>query len=65
MELQSVLQGFSDPAPFASKVLRIRYLFRGRVHYAEIPDYLPIVLPLAGSLPFSHAFSFTSHVRIY
>ena len=46
---QAALQGFSDPAPFASKYLRIRYLFRCRVHYAEIPDYLPVVLPLAGS----------------
>ena len=46
---QAALQGFSDPAPFAPKSLRIRYLFRCRVHYAEIPDCLPTVLPLAGS----------------
>ena len=45
---QSVLQGFSDPAPFTSKSLRVRYLFRGRMHYAEIPDNVPVVLPLAG-----------------
>lgn len=45
---QSVLQGFSDPAPFTSKSLRVRYLFRGRVHYADIPDNVPVVLPLAG-----------------
>lgn len=45
---QAALQGFSDPAPFAPKSLRVRYLFRCRVHYAEIPDYLPIILPLAG-----------------
>ncbi|PPR02216.1 hypothetical protein CVT26_012108 [Gymnopilus dilepis] len=44
---KTALQGFSDPAPFASKSLRIRYLFRGRQHYAEIPDYMPVVLPLA------------------
>ncbi|EDR09519.1 uncharacterized protein LACBIDRAFT_318663 [Laccaria bicolor S238N-H82] len=44
---QSVLQGFSDPAPFTSKSLRVRYLFRGRIHYADIPDNVPVVLPLA------------------
>lgn len=48
--LQTALQGFSDPAPFATKLLRIRYSFRGHDHYAEIPDYLPVVLPLAGLL---------------
>ncbi|KAF6747159.1 hypothetical protein DFP72DRAFT_920701 [Ephemerocybe angulata] len=41
------LQGFSDPAPFTAKSLRIRYVFHGRPHYAEIPDYLPVVLPLS------------------
>ncbi|KAF8899764.1 hypothetical protein CPB84DRAFT_1779906 [Gymnopilus junonius] len=44
---KAALQGFSDPAPFAAKSLRIRYSFRGRQHYAEIPDYMPVVLPLA------------------
>ncbi|KAJ2925085.1 hypothetical protein H1R20_g12012, partial [Candolleomyces eurysporus] len=44
---KSNLQGFSDPAPFTSKTLRIRYVFRGRSHYAAIPDYLPVVLPLS------------------
>uniref|UniRef100_A0A8H7XPT5 J domain-containing protein n=1 Tax=Psilocybe cubensis TaxID=181762 RepID=A0A8H7XPT5_PSICU len=47
---KTALQGFSDPAPFASKSLRIRYLFRGRLHYAEIPDYMPVVLPLSEHL---------------
>jgi len=46
--LQTALQGFSDPAPFVPKSLRIRYLFRNRDHYAEIPDHLPVVLPLEG-----------------
>ncbi|KAF8157012.1 hypothetical protein B0H34DRAFT_711623 [Crassisporium funariophilum] len=46
-DTKAALQGFSDPAPFASKSLRIHYLFRGCVHYAEIPDYMPVVLPLA------------------
>jgi len=45
---QAALQGISDPAPFIAKSLRIRYLFRGRVHFAEVPDYLSVVLPLAG-----------------
>ncbi|OCH93953.1 DnaJ-domain-containing protein [Obba rivulosa] len=40
------LQGFYDPVPNAAKMLRIRYTFRGREHYAEIPDYKPVVLPL-------------------
>jgi len=30
------------------KALRIRYLFREQMHYAEIPDYLPAVLPQSG-----------------
>lgn len=46
--IQSGIQGFIDPAPFVSKSLRVRYLFRGRMHYAEIPDSTPVVLPLAG-----------------
>ncbi|KDQ22380.1 hypothetical protein PLEOSDRAFT_1109490 [Pleurotus ostreatus PC15] len=41
------IQGFCDPAPFAPKILRIRYQFRGFGHYAEIPDSVPIVLPQA------------------
>ncbi|KAF8886549.1 hypothetical protein BD779DRAFT_617777 [Infundibulicybe gibba] len=49
-QTKSGIQGFSDPAPFATKSLNIRYLFRGRMHYAEIPDYLPVVLPLADHL---------------
>ncbi|CAL1708852.1 unnamed protein product [Somion occarium] len=40
------LQGFYDPVPGVPKSLRIRYTFRGREHYAETPDYLPVVLPL-------------------
>ncbi|KAJ3556184.1 hypothetical protein NM688_g2166 [Phlebia brevispora] len=42
------LQGFFDPVPSAPKSLRVRYTFRGRPHYAEIPDYMPVVLPLEG-----------------
>lgn len=29
-------------------MLRVRYTFRGRMHYAEFPDYVPVVLPLQG-----------------
>jgi DnaJ family protein C protein 11 len=49
MVTQSGIQGFYDPAPKAAKTLRIRYQFRGRSHYAEIADYVPVVLPLVGS----------------
>lgn len=41
------LQGFSDPSPSSPKSLRIRYLFRGRPHYANVPEHLPVVLPLS------------------
>lgn len=40
------LQGFYDPAPGVAKTLRIRYAFCGYSHYAEIPDWMPVVLPL-------------------
>ncbi len=45
---QSGLQGFYDPVPSCAKSLRIRYTFGGRMHYCEIPDYKPVVLPLGG-----------------
>lgn len=47
---KSGLQGFYDPAPSCSKALRIRYSFLGRMHYAEIPDFVPVVLPLEDHL---------------
>ncbi|CDO75734.1 hypothetical protein BN946_scf184921.g10 [Trametes cinnabarina] len=40
------IPGFYDPVVGVPKTLRIRYKFRGRLHYAEIPDYMPVVLPL-------------------
>ncbi|KAF9041282.1 hypothetical protein BJ165DRAFT_1350049 [Panaeolus papilionaceus] len=49
---KAALQGFIDPAPFASKVLRIRYTFLDTAHYAEIPDASAVVLPLAGMFSF-------------
>ncbi|KAH9923298.1 DnaJ-domain-containing protein [Amylocystis lapponica] len=42
------LQGFYDPVAAAAKTLRVRYTFRGRLHYAEFADYAPVVLPLEG-----------------
>ncbi len=45
---QSGLQGFYDPVPSCAKSLRIRYTFGGRMHYCEIPDHKPVVLPLGG-----------------
>ncbi|PCH44875.1 DnaJ-domain-containing protein [Wolfiporia cocos MD-104 SS10] len=44
--LSAGLQGFYDPVPGVAKALRIRYTFRGTSHYAEIPDWTPVVLPL-------------------
>jgi DnaJ homolog subfamily C member 11 len=52
---KSGLQGFYDPAPSVAKSLRIRYTFGGRMHYCEIPDYKPVVLPLGGKQSQSHA----------
>ncbi|KIM85726.1 hypothetical protein PILCRDRAFT_5383 [Piloderma croceum F 1598] len=47
---KSGIQGFYDPTPSLSKSLRVRYVFRGRMHYAEIPDCVPVVLPLEDHL---------------
>ncbi|KAI0084716.1 hypothetical protein BDY19DRAFT_909620 [Irpex rosettiformis] len=44
------IPGFYDPAPSIAKSLRVHYTFRGRPHYAETPDHLPVVLPLEGEL---------------
>ncbi|KAI0659323.1 DnaJ-domain-containing protein [Cubamyces menziesii] len=44
------IPGFYDPVAGVPKTLRIRYKFRGRMHYAEIPDYMPVVLPLKDHL---------------
>ncbi|EGN92517.1 hypothetical protein SERLA73DRAFT_164044 [Serpula lacrymans var. lacrymans S7.3] len=43
---KSGIQGFYDPAPASPKSLRVRYTFRDRMHYAEIPDFIPVALPL-------------------
>ncbi|KAG6379727.1 hypothetical protein JVT61DRAFT_10261 [Boletus reticuloceps] len=47
---KSGIQGFCDPAPETPKSLRVRYVFRDQMHYAEIPDLMPIVLPLRDHL---------------
>ncbi|KAN0136856.1 DnaJ domain containing protein [Lactarius tabidus] len=47
---KSGLQGFYDPVPSCAKSLHIRYTFGGRMHYCEIPDYKPVVLPLGDHL---------------
>lgn len=47
---QADLQGFFDPLPNHPKIIRVSYEFRGRQHYAEVPDHAPVVLPLAGTL---------------
>ncbi|KAI6006956.1 hypothetical protein EDD15DRAFT_2358022 [Pisolithus albus] len=47
---KSGIPGFLDPAPESPKSLRIRYLFRNRTHYAEIPDSSQVVLPLKDHL---------------
>lgn len=47
---KSGLQGFYDPVPSCAKSLHIRYTFGGRLHYCEIPDYKPVVLPLGDHL---------------
>ncbi|OSD08750.1 DnaJ-domain-containing protein [Trametes coccinea BRFM310] len=44
------IPGFYDPVVGVPKTLRIRYKFRGRMHYAEIPDHMPVVLPLKDHL---------------
>ena len=46
------------------KSLRVRYKFRGREHYAEIPDYMPVVIPLKGTLCFPTQICATTLVGI-
>ncbi|KAL5521675.1 hypothetical protein ACEPAF_2423 [Sanghuangporus sanghuang] len=47
---KSLLRGFYDPLPECSKCLSVRYEFRGRMHYAEIGEHAPLVLPLESHL---------------
>lgn len=58
MQSQTGLPGFFDPAPSCAKSLRVRYLFDDRLHYAEIPNDRPVVLPLQGALFFSDYYGF-------
>jgi hypothetical protein len=62
---QSALPGFFDPAPAMSKLLRIRYVFDDRMHYAELSDDRSVVLPLKGAFSGPRAFESTvDHARI-
>ncbi|KAL5476860.1 hypothetical protein ACEPAI_3046 [Sanghuangporus weigelae] len=47
---KSLLRGFYDPLPECSKRLSVRYEFRGRMHYAEIGEHAPLILPLESHL---------------
>ncbi|KAI0646506.1 DnaJ-domain-containing protein [Trametes meyenii] len=47
---KAALPGFYDPVSGVPKTLRVRYKFRGRMHYAEISDFMPVVLPLKDHL---------------
>ncbi|KAL5514291.1 hypothetical protein ACEPAG_2379 [Sanghuangporus baumii] len=47
---KSLLRGFYDPLPECSKRLSVRYEFRGRMHYAEIGEHAPMILPLESHL---------------
>ena len=49
---QAGIPGFYDPVAGEPKSVRVRYKFRGRTHYAEIPDYMPVVLPLKGAFSY-------------
>lgn len=51
--MQSRLQGFYDPLPDFPKHLRIRYEFRGRMHYVEVGEFQFVVLPMEGTLSHS------------
>ncbi|KAF7974873.1 hypothetical protein HWV62_11131 [Athelia sp. TMB] len=57
---KSGIQGFYDPAPSFAKSLRINYLFRGRPHFADVPDHRPVVLPLEGESTISNSMAHTS-----
>ncbi|KAH8116018.1 hypothetical protein DFH11DRAFT_1542806 [Phellopilus nigrolimitatus] len=47
---KSVLRGFYDPLPECKKRLSVRYEFHGRLHYAEVGEHAPVVLPLESHL---------------
>jgi DnaJ family protein C protein 11 len=44
--VKAQLTGFFDPAPLTRKVLRIRYLFKGKEHFVEFKDKEDVMIPL-------------------
>ncbi|OJD10747.1 hypothetical protein AJ78_08326 [Emergomyces pasteurianus Ep9510] len=48
--IKSDILGFYDPAPFRSKLLRVRYRFRGMEHIAEARDFEGITCPMEAHL---------------
>lgn len=51
--------GFYDPCPGDEKQLRIRYLFKDKMHHVTINDNDELVIPLKGT-PCSRSFLFGS-----
>lgn len=45
--------GFYDPCPGDQKQLRIRYMFKNKMHQILINEEEELVIPLKGALPFS------------
>ncbi|EFE39358.1 DnaJ domain protein [Trichophyton verrucosum HKI 0517] len=48
--VKSEILGFSDPAPFMPKVLRIQYIFGWKKHSVEIPDGEDVICPMQSHL---------------
>ncbi|KAI5301456.1 hypothetical protein KEM55_001719 [Ascosphaera atra] len=46
------LIGFWDPAPLRTKVLRVRYKFKGEEHFVEVKDSEPLSCPMRAHLVF-------------
>ncbi|GBF59995.1 J domain-containing protein [Trichophyton mentagrophytes] len=48
--VKSEILGFSDPAPFMPKTLRIQYIFGWKKHSVEIPDGEDVICPMQSHL---------------